>query len=53
MLCIFQIFSNYMVETKEQLRQSAIRNFFAKFGIILDVYKSFSKDTVNGNEIQV
>ena len=46
---MFQIFSNFVFETKEQSYQSAMHNFFAKFGKILDVCKSFSKDLVNEN----
>ena len=40
-LCIFQILSNFTIEIKEQSHQSAMHNFFAKFGIILDVCKFF------------
>lgn len=48
-MCIIQIFSNFVVEIKKQLNHSAMHNFFAKFGKILDVCKSFSKDMVNEN----
>ena len=42
-----QIFSNFVVEIKNQLHQSVMHNFFAKFEKILDVCKSFSKGLVN------
>jgi len=46
-LHILQIFSNFVVENKNRLHQSAMHNFFAKFVKILDLCKSFSKDLVN------
>lgn len=48
-MCIIQIFSSFVVEIKKQLHHSAMHNFFVKFGKILDVCKSFSKDMVNEN----
>lgn len=44
---ILQIFSNFVVENKNRLLQSAMHIFFAMFVKILDLCMSFSKVLVN------